>query len=159
MQRHGPPSEVGEDYDENSDSSYNETSRLKLTKKTRKTRQPTSSTHRTRKRGHEDDSSTVVNSVSGHSASMHVITTVEPMRIALLEWYDSVHDARRMPWRKKFDPSLDVEGRAQRAYEVGSFSSIKKKLHLGVHSCRLLLGLGIGNHATADSSRDGDTIL
>lgn len=125
VQRHGPASEVGEDYDENSDSSYNETSRLKVTKKTRKTRQPTS---RTRKRGHEDDSSTVVNSVSGHSVSMHVITTVEPMRIALLEWYDSVHDARRMPWRKKFDPSLDVEGRAQRAYEVGSFGSIKKTI-------------------------------
>lgn len=120
-QCHGPASEVREDYDENSDSSHNETSRLKVTKKTRKTRQP--STHRTQ-RSHEDDSLTVINSVSGHSVSTHVITTVEPMRIALLEWYDSVHDARRMPWRKKFDPSLDVDGRAQRAYEVGSFGSI-----------------------------------
>jgi A/G-specific adenine glycosylase len=104
-------SELGEDYGEDSDSSYNETSCPKVAKKTRKTRQPT---HRTRK----DDSSTVVNSISGHSVSMHVITDVEPMRVALLEWYDRVHDARKMPWRKKFDPSLGIDGRAQRAYEV-----------------------------------------
>ncbi|KAG2043723.1 DNA glycosylase [Suillus americanus] len=88
-----PASESEEDYADNSDSSYDETSRAKVTQKARKARH-------------------------GHPASMHVINTVEPMRIALLEWYDRVHDARKMPWRKKFDPSLDVEGRAQRAYEV-----------------------------------------
>ncbi|KAG1860784.1 DNA glycosylase [Suillus subluteus] len=103
-----PVSESEEDYAENSDSSYDETSRAKVTQKTRKAR----------KKGRENDGSTVVNSTSGHPASMHVINAVEPMRIALLEWYDRVHDARKMPWRKKFDPSLDVEGRAQRAYEV-----------------------------------------
>lgn len=103
-----PASESEEDYVDNSDSSYDETSRAKVTQKTRKAR----------KKGHENDGSTVVNSISGHPVSMHVISSVEPMRIALLEWYDRVHDARKMPWRKKFDPSLDVEGRAQRAYEV-----------------------------------------
>ncbi|OAX43694.1 DNA glycosylase [Rhizopogon vinicolor AM-OR11-026] len=110
-----PVPESGEDYDEDSDSSYNETSRLDATKKSRKTRQPA---HGTRKKNHDDDSPTVANSISSHAVSIHVITAVEPMRVALLEWYDSVHDARKMPWRKKFDPSLDVEGRAQRAYEV-----------------------------------------
>lgn len=102
--------ESEEDYVDNSDSSYDETSRVKATQKTRKTR----------KKDHENDGSTAVNSISesGHSVSMHVISAVEPMRIALLEWYDKVHDARKMPWRKKFDPSLDVEGRGQRAYEV-----------------------------------------
>ncbi|KAG1740878.1 uncharacterized protein EDB91DRAFT_1132007 [Suillus paluster] len=107
-----PASELGED---DSDSSYDETSRTEVTKKTRKTRQPTRTT---RKKGHEGDGSTMVNSISGHSASMHVISAVESMRVALLEWYDRVHDARKMPWRKKFDPSFDTEERAQRAYEV-----------------------------------------
>lgn len=104
--------ESEEDYVDNSDSSYDETSRVKATQKTRKAR----------KKDHENDGSTAVNSISesGHSVSMHVISAVEPMRIALLEWYDKVHDARKMPWRKKFDPSLDVEGRGQRAYEAGS---------------------------------------
>lgn len=101
-------SESEEGYVDNSDSSYNETSRAKGTQKTRKAR----------KKDHENDDSTVVNSISGHSVSMHVISAVEPMRIALLEWYDRVRDARKMPWRKKFDPSLDIEGRGQRAYEV-----------------------------------------
>ncbi|KAG1817961.1 DNA glycosylase [Suillus subaureus] len=103
-----PASESEEDYAVNSDSSYGETSRANVTQKVRKAR----------KKGHENDGSTVVNSILGHPASMHVIKAVEPMRIALLEWYDRVRDARKMPWRKKFDPSLDVEGRAQRAYEV-----------------------------------------
>jgi A/G-specific adenine glycosylase len=105
-----PAFESEEDYVDNSDSSYDETSRAKATLKTRKARKTL--------KDHENDGSTVVNSVSGHSMSMHVISAVEPMRIALLEWYDRVHDARKMPWRKKFDPSLDVEGRGQRAYEV-----------------------------------------
>ncbi|KAG2074761.1 DNA glycosylase [Suillus decipiens] len=103
-----PASESEEYYTDNCDSSYNEISRAKVTQKTRKAR----------KKGRENDSSTVVNSISGHPVSMHVISAVEPMRIALLKWYDKVHDVRKMPWRKKFDPSLDVEGRAQRAYEV-----------------------------------------
>jgi A/G-specific adenine glycosylase len=116
-----PASESGVDYDDGYDNSgdsdgslYNDT-RPSGTKKTRGTRQ---ATHRTRKKGRKDDNSIVVNSISGHSVTVHVITAVEPARAALLEWYDRVHDARKMPWRKKFDPSLDVEGRAQRAYEV-----------------------------------------
>jgi len=40
------------------------------------------------------------------------------MRISLLEWYSGVHEARGMPWRKPFDPSLGADARAQRAYEV-----------------------------------------
>lgn len=103
-----PASESEDDYAHNSDSSYDETSCTKVTQKTRKAR----------KKIHEKDGSTVVSGILGHPVSMHVISAVEPMRIALLEWYDRVHDARKMPWRKKFDPSLDAEGRAQRAYEV-----------------------------------------
>jgi len=111
----------GEDYDEDSDGSYyNDTSCPKVIKKTGKTRQ---SIHRPHKKGHKDDGSTAATGdrILGHSVSMHVITAIEPIRVELLEWYDRVHDVRKMPWRKKFDPSLDIDGRAQRAYEVGPF--------------------------------------
>ena len=55
-----------------------------------------------------------------HSTSIHVVTTskVDEIRESLLEWYDRVHDVREMPWRKRYDPSLGREGRAQRAYEA-----------------------------------------
>jgi A/G-specific adenine glycosylase len=43
------------------------------------------------------------------------------MRASLLEWYAGVHEVRGMPWRKPFDPSLDADARAQRAYEVRCF--------------------------------------
>jgi hypothetical protein len=53
-----------------------------------------------------------------HSPSRHMISSSEPMRASLLEWYAGVHEARGMPWRKPFDPSLNADARAQRAYEV-----------------------------------------
>ena len=53
-----------------------------------------------------------------HSTSRHLISSPGPMRASLLEWYAGVHEARGMPWRKPFDPSLDADARAQRAYEV-----------------------------------------
>jgi A/G-specific adenine glycosylase len=53
-----------------------------------------------------------------HSASRHAISSPDSMRVSLLEWYSGVHEARGMPWRKPFDPSLDADARAQRAYEV-----------------------------------------
>lgn len=57
--------------------------------------------------------------VSTHSKSTHTIGSPGPMRVALLLWYRTVHDTRRMPWRKPYDPSCSAEERAQRAYEVG----------------------------------------
>ena len=53
-----------------------------------------------------------------HSSSRHSISSPRPMRASLLEWYAGVHEVRGMPWRKPFDPSLDADARAQRAYEV-----------------------------------------
>ncbi|EIW80749.1 DNA glycosylase [Coniophora puteana RWD-64-598 SS2] len=53
-----------------------------------------------------------------HAASLHVISSPEPLRAALLDWYNVVHDVRGMPWRKRYDPSLGAEERSQRAYEV-----------------------------------------
>ncbi|KAI0747000.1 DNA glycosylase [Daedaleopsis nitida] len=56
--------------------------------------------------------------VNSHPVALHVITRPEPLRTALLRWYEGVHAARGMPWRKPFDPSWDAEQKAQRAYEV-----------------------------------------
>lgn len=53
-----------------------------------------------------------------HPSSLHRIMDPASMRLPLLKWYDRVHEVRGMPWRKPFDPTLDAEGRAQRAYEV-----------------------------------------
>lgn len=53
-----------------------------------------------------------------HSKSTHDILSPAPVRIALLDWYKTVHDTRGMPWRKPYDPTLSPERRAQRAYEV-----------------------------------------
>lgn len=53
-----------------------------------------------------------------HTITVHTITEVEPLREALLDWYAGVHETRGMPWRKPYDPSLNDDERAQRAYEV-----------------------------------------
>jgi A/G-specific adenine glycosylase len=56
--------------------------------------------------------------VTPHPRSQHLISSPDLMRSSLLEWYSGVHEVRGMPWRKAFDPSLDADARAQRAYEV-----------------------------------------
>lgn len=53
-----------------------------------------------------------------HSRDLHVSKRVALCLEGLLEWYDKVKDARGMPWRKVFDPTLDDDAKAQRAYEV-----------------------------------------
>ncbi|CCL99105.1 uncharacterized protein FIBRA_01119 [Fibroporia radiculosa] len=53
-----------------------------------------------------------------HSNALHTIAEPEPLREALLAWYADVHEVRGMPWRKPYNPALDEEQRAQRAYEV-----------------------------------------
>ncbi|KAF7792090.1 hypothetical protein EIP86_003120 [Pleurotus ostreatoroseus] len=53
-----------------------------------------------------------------HPSSLHRINDAASLRMLLLKWYDTVHEIRGMPWRKPFDPTLNAEGRAQRAYEA-----------------------------------------
>lgn len=53
-----------------------------------------------------------------HPATIHRLSHPEPLRISLLAWYDKVHDARGMPWRKPYNSRFTLEERAQRAYEV-----------------------------------------
>lgn len=56
--------------------------------------------------------------LSSHPKSAHTILAPGSARTSLLEWYKTVHDARGMPWRKPYDPTLGPNERAQRAYEV-----------------------------------------
>ena len=65
--------------------------------------------------------------VTPHSRSQHLISSPDLMRSSLLEWYSSVHEVRGMPWRRPFDPSLDVDARAQRAYEVSRQTLTKSR--------------------------------
>ncbi|KAF8345363.1 hypothetical protein F5887DRAFT_1158884 [Amanita rubescens] len=53
-----------------------------------------------------------------HPKSLHNLRHVRDIREALLRWFAGVHDAREMPWRKRFNPNLSIEERNQRAYEV-----------------------------------------
>jgi A/G-specific adenine glycosylase len=57
-----------------------------------------------------------------HPKSLHDLRHVRDIREALLRWFAGVHDAREMPWRKRFNPNLSIEERNQRAYEVGPYS-------------------------------------
>ena len=61
-----------------------------------------------------------------HSKSSHIIGSSGPIRLALLEWYKTVHDTRGMPWRKPYDPNQGPDERAQRAYEVEIFHEFMK---------------------------------
>jgi A/G-specific adenine glycosylase len=62
---------------------------------------------------------------TSHSQSRHLIASPDLMRPSLLKWYSGTHEVRGMPWRKPFDPSLDADARAQRAYEVSCQTSTK----------------------------------
>ncbi|PPQ68918.1 hypothetical protein CVT24_007662 [Panaeolus cyanescens] len=53
-----------------------------------------------------------------HPTSTHVISSPQPIREGLLNWYAAVHETRGMPWRKPFNPNLTPNEKAQRAYEV-----------------------------------------
>lgn len=65
-----------------------------------------------------------------HKLSTHAISTPGPLRVALLEWYAGVHETRGMPWRKRYNPSLGRDGRAQRAYEVETFLFAAGVIHM-----------------------------
>jgi len=62
-----------------------------------------------------------------------------------------------MPWRKPFDPSLDADARAQRAYEVSRVVNIYQELDTQSGVCAE--GLDFGDYASADASRNCDSLL
>ena len=92
-----------------------------------------------------------------HSPSQHLISSPDLMKPPLLEWYSQVDTARGMPWRKPFDPSLDADARAQRAYEVRDQINICR--WFGSHLAFCAIGLDFRDHATADPGRYCDSLL
>ncbi|KAH7926964.1 DNA glycosylase [Leucogyrophana mollusca] len=106
------------DDDADSDGSYNgEPSTLTPARARKHRSKPTRKFESLKAAGSDGDESA---SSSPHAVSLHSVNSenVGATRVALLQWYDRVHETRGMPWRKPFDATLDVEGRAQRAYEV-----------------------------------------
>ncbi|KAI3602862.1 g-specific adenine dna glycosylase [Moniliophthora roreri] len=83
------------------------------------------------------------NAGTKHLKSLHILASVASMQNSLLLWYSTVRDARGMPWRKPFDPTLGPSEKAQRAYEVSFF-----------REC-----LDLGNYATADAGGNSDSLL
>jgi len=59
-----------------------------------------------------------------HPKSAHIVTSPAPIRTALLAWYKTVHETRGMPWRQEYNPDLEPDERAQRAYQVFQFREI-----------------------------------
>ncbi|KAH9897030.1 DNA glycosylase [Cubamyces lactineus] len=66
----------------------------------------------------EDVELTEVANAIPHTMELHVLSSPESPRQALLKWYDGVHAVRGMPWRKPYQDSWTTEEKAQRAYEV-----------------------------------------
>lgn len=89
-----------------------------------------------------------------HAASRHVISDPMPPRKALLNWYAGVHESRGMPWRKPYNPTLDRDQRAQRAYEV-----CPAALHAVVRGVYHDSGLDLRDNAPADAGRHRHTVL
>lgn len=91
-----------------------------------------------------------------HPHSRHLIASPDLMRPSLLDWYSGAHEVRGMPWRKPFDPSLDADARAQRAYEVRHPAA---DLALQFEPAFCSGGVDFGSHASADTSCNRDSVL
>lgn len=102
------------------DSDYVEDSRP------RKRTKPSSATAKGKRQAEPEDSDSLeqedTDAQVQHPKSLHDLHHVCDIRESLLRWFAGVHDAREMPWRKRFNPNLSIEERNQRAYEVGVYS-------------------------------------
>ncbi|KAJ7039781.1 DNA glycosylase [Mycena alexandri] len=119
-----PPQPEDPEFSDDNLSDSGDSFNASLASKTRKKR--TSTSQRSKKRTKRDldavndDVPGTPLSCSLHSKSIHVMKTAEvpSIRAALVQWYSTVQSSRNMPWRKLYDPTLDRDERAQRAYEV-----------------------------------------
>ncbi|KZT28096.1 DNA glycosylase [Neolentinus lepideus HHB14362 ss-1] len=78
---------------------------------------------RKRKGSENDDTDEEVTGVINanrrpHAVTLHEVVQAKSIRVALLQWYDKIHELRGMPWRKVYNPEFGPAERAQRAYEV-----------------------------------------
>ncbi|OCF36922.1 hypothetical protein I317_05857 [Kwoniella heveanensis CBS 569] len=53
-----------------------------------------------------------------HGIDYHFVDRIGMAQEDLLSWFEVVREKRGMPWRKRYDPSLSMEEKGQRAYEV-----------------------------------------
>lgn len=53
-----------------------------------------------------------------HASSYHAVDGIVELQQDLLDWFEVVREKRGMPWRKRYDPSLTMEEKGQRAYEI-----------------------------------------
>jgi A/G-specific adenine glycosylase len=53
-----------------------------------------------------------------HTTSYHIVEGIVELQQDLLDWFEVVREKRGMPWRKRYDPSLTMEEKGQRAYEI-----------------------------------------
>ncbi|WVF71648.1 A/G-specific adenine glycosylase [Kwoniella sp. CBS 6097] len=53
-----------------------------------------------------------------HGVGYHSVDRVAAVQEDLLSWFEEVREKRGMPWRKRYDPSLSIEEKGQRAYEI-----------------------------------------
>lgn len=53
-----------------------------------------------------------------HDSKYHHVGDIAKLQPNLLDWFESVREKRGMPWRKRYDPSLSMDEKGQRAYEI-----------------------------------------
>jgi A/G-specific adenine glycosylase len=107
-----------------------------------------------------------------HSQSYHhpVLLASSQHRAALLQWFDSVHDTRSMPWRKPFInprippwslliPAKLREELAQRAYEVWISEIMLQQTRVAVASKYWIAWMAKFPTIEALASAEGDDVL
>ncbi|KIR55896.1 A/G-specific adenine glycosylase [Cryptococcus gattii Ru294] len=63
-----------------------------------------------------------------HGMEYHSVGKIVDGKESLLSWFERVREKRGMPWRKKYDPSLSVEEKGQRAYEVSIYILVHQEV-------------------------------
>ncbi|WVR07224.1 A/G-specific adenine glycosylase [Kwoniella sp. DSM 27419] len=53
-----------------------------------------------------------------HGEGYHDVGAIAEAQEGLLAWFEDVREKRGMPWRKPYDPSMSMEEKGQRAYEI-----------------------------------------
>lgn len=91
-----------------------------------------------------------------HATSRHDPERLIPYLPALLEWFEEKRDVRGMPWRKRYDPNLSKEERAQRAYEVLVSEVCVPPIFVRSEN---LIQWWAADHAAANTSCDGHSVL
>lgn len=92
-----------------------------------------------------------------HATSRHDPQRLIPYLPTLLEWFEEKRDVRGMPWRKRYDPGLSKEERAQRAYEV--LVSEVRAPSTGMRFKGVTDSEWVVDHVAADSGCDGNSVL